>query len=925
MASPSAPEALAAVVYDERPDSSRVASKVTSRSTEPSPGSGRGRYTIIECLEALVASTPLWIARLDELNAQLTHRQTEFSKFAEDEQVEQDNEIPSSNSSSVQHASPDPAFPAAVPEAKYNWNRQSSPPLPSSQPRMTSGPLPGKRTKPVASFVSGELNESKNRTRSMVVVHYDSVIQSTLEELVELISGNRNSMRKAKMAAKLAEMQTASRLEFQTDSGDGDEKIDERKFKVPFPANQSSDIFDKLDKMLGKSQSFCELGAAVGIKGERDNVITIIKKELEKIANVAGNRIAELKKEAPSPTTYPKTQWIPGFTVIKEQEFLLIKDLLKQDEDISQIHEEGDILRNDYSDSGKKWESGKMWEGGKKTARKPLTSEPTSKLRAQNLAAQRAFRERTEKHLKDLETKVENLQKALGSTNNENSILRAPIETKSTEYEVYTKQPASAPRFAANPLTALQAHPTTVSSSRLRLFAIDPKEDEDVILLWQNRILPALKTLLHRDNDKSVSISLLREGTSREESKPLIRIQTSNPRSKTQQAEVKNTLLDVSPEFTPSIRFAIGSVRRTARRSDLDLDPCAPRNTAFAPRPCMGASIGVDGSVTDTATLGGYISIDEVPHILTVYHLFEDEDSGLVYEPGTIITQPSLQELQGKSHHVLVVDASKNKIEEPSDLPLSRSQVRFGNLTCYSGFRNRPRKDATSNVEMDWAICQIAEDRLGSNSSPCRQHACQKTSQITPGESVFAFGRTSGRQEGLINGCLTNLRFWEDDMVSRESDEWAIIKPDSMSEESWVTHGIGVSGDSGAWVLETGSDHVVGQVWGRDFQEDDDSFGQIITYFTPILDIFDDISDITKAKRVSLYVSEDGNEQGNDKIQEIFAADHSQDVMPKLHPEKDPEIQKDLKAIDLATARIHVSQCQEEEIFELTKSSTTFS
>ncbi|CZR53885.1 uncharacterized protein PAC_03767 [Phialocephala subalpina] len=101
-------------------------------------------------------------------------------------------------------------------------------------------------------------------------------------------------------------------------------------------------------------------------------------------------------------------------------------------------------------------------------------------------------------------------------------------------------------------------------------------------------------------------------------------------------------------------------------------------------------------------------------------------------------------------------------------------------------------------------------------------------------------------------------------MVSRESDEWAIIRPDSMSEESWVTDGIGVPRDSGAWVLETGTDHVVGQVWGRDFQEDDDSFGQIITYFTPIVDIFDDICETTKANRISLYLGGDGNEQGND-------------------------------------------------------------
>ncbi|TAQ90291.1 hypothetical protein B7494_g1381 [Chlorociboria aeruginascens] len=87
---------------------------------------------------------------------------------------------------------------------------------------------------------------------------------------------------------------------------------------------------------------------------------------------------------------------------------------------------------------------GKRREGddksSKKPGRKPLTSEPTSKRKAQNRAAQRAFRERKEKHLKDLETKVEDLEKASESANHENSILRAQIEKMSMELREYRKR-----------------------------------------------------------------------------------------------------------------------------------------------------------------------------------------------------------------------------------------------------------------------------------------------------------------------------------------------------------------------------------------------------------------------------------------------------------------------------------------------------
>ncbi|PQE15266.1 Transcription factor PAP1 protein [Rutstroemia sp. NJR-2017a BVV2] len=101
--------------------------------------------------------------------------------------------------------------------------------------------------------------------------------------------------------------------------------------------------------------------------------------------------------------------------------------------------------RSHPDDDGEEEEGGgKRREGedksSKKPGRKPLTSEPTSKRKAQNRAAQRAFRERKEKHLKDLETKVEDLQKASESANHENSILRAQIERMSAELREYKKR-----------------------------------------------------------------------------------------------------------------------------------------------------------------------------------------------------------------------------------------------------------------------------------------------------------------------------------------------------------------------------------------------------------------------------------------------------------------------------------------------------
>lgn len=105
---------------------------------------------------------------------------------------------------------------------------------------------------------------------------------------------------------------------------------------------------------------------------------------------------------------------------------------------------------NDEDEHGGKRREGEE-KGAKKPGRKPLTSEPTTKRKAQNRAAQRAFRERKEKHLKDLETKVQDLEKASESANHENLILRAKVEKMTAELKEYKSRAALNPAASRSP------------------------------------------------------------------------------------------------------------------------------------------------------------------------------------------------------------------------------------------------------------------------------------------------------------------------------------------------------------------------------------------------------------------------------------------------------------------------------------------
>ena len=64
----------------------------------------------------------------------------------------------------------------------------------------------------------------------------------------------------------------------------------------------------------------------------------------------------------------------------------------------------------------------------------------SQKRKAQNRAAQRAFRERKEKHLKDLETKVQELEQASEAANHENGLLRAKVDKMTVELTEYKKR-----------------------------------------------------------------------------------------------------------------------------------------------------------------------------------------------------------------------------------------------------------------------------------------------------------------------------------------------------------------------------------------------------------------------------------------------------------------------------------------------------
>lgn len=224
----------------------------------------------MDALTNLVTNIPDWQLRLDELNGKIAQRQIELAKLTghrsstsscngslpsvaksvrnkgsteslrppdepsahpreitpQPETAPQPSAIVTTESEQIQTPNKQneaPVSPAGS-QSPSAIQRQASQMRAAGQARARATLRKRQRTDSVA---SAEGQTPKYRTRSMIIVYYDSYVQSFFEELVKFVSASRNMMRKAKMAAKVAQIKRLAEMEMPDDSDeDGDDTGD---------------------------------------------------------------------------------------------------------------------------------------------------------------------------------------------------------------------------------------------------------------------------------------------------------------------------------------------------------------------------------------------------------------------------------------------------------------------------------------------------------------------------------------------------------------------------------------------------------------------------------------------------------------------------------------------------------------------------
>lgn len=307
----------------------------------------------IDALKNLTNNVPDWLERLGELSGQIEQRQLELVALGQGDSSAKSVRNKGSNESLLRKDDDEPASPnnpqlandvadGEPPEGQNETDNPSSPSSPgglaatsSELKQQTKHAMTVAQARARAqvrkrhrsqSIVSIEGNPAAYRSRSMIIVYYDSYVENFFEGLVKFVSASRNLMRKAKMAAKVAHIKKLAELDNRDDNDDEDDDEDGMIPPKPLPslrylsssrnaamaarmgarggmrtpAGEENDLYDQLDKGLEFVQSMCERAAHQFLRdGDCNEEINGITRRLGETKDLAEKEIDRISREEP--------------------------------------------------------------------------------------------------------------------------------------------------------------------------------------------------------------------------------------------------------------------------------------------------------------------------------------------------------------------------------------------------------------------------------------------------------------------------------------------------------------------------------------------------------------------------------------------------------------------------------------------------
>jgi hypothetical protein len=155
----------------------------------------------LKCFAYLVENVPLWIKSLEELEQKVKDRQNEVARVPVpvSQTVRKTGSSESIRPGEVNANCPEAMEITSAPQAGDIAHAQT-----------TQQIQVAKRKRKTASLLTSISTPNKYRSRSTMIVYYDSAVQEAFEHLVRNIGTGRNHIRKARMNARMEALTNAS-------------------------------------------------------------------------------------------------------------------------------------------------------------------------------------------------------------------------------------------------------------------------------------------------------------------------------------------------------------------------------------------------------------------------------------------------------------------------------------------------------------------------------------------------------------------------------------------------------------------------------------------------------------------------------------------------------------------------------------------
>lgn len=258
----------------------------------------------LQSFRLLADGLPFWISSLDELGVRASSTGPEYSQVYQ--------------ATGVAHGKPTNCSTESLrPVDKLEHDKVTVTVTKTSTPDRVGFGDPGnkhlfreaRRKRKPGSVLSGASGPQKYRTRSMIIVYYDSFVQEAFESLVRNIGSARNNLRKGKMQASMkARMSALGGDDISLSiSGFGNTmrpkmmqtKVTRVQTGVEGKTAQATAVFDKVEKELEAAQSLCEVAAHQFLRdGDCGLEIEGTRQRFEACLEVAKKEVDRLEEEA---------------------------------------------------------------------------------------------------------------------------------------------------------------------------------------------------------------------------------------------------------------------------------------------------------------------------------------------------------------------------------------------------------------------------------------------------------------------------------------------------------------------------------------------------------------------------------------------------------------------------------------------------